>query len=73
MSVLPPTFRPGKIDFDALMDEAERRNTYGLYGVCEEQHMLCPNCGVCMKYCHDDYECHPPGYPSQLLAARRGR
>lgn len=57
-------FRLVKLDFDALMDEAERldraRRKQGLFAdfecpTCEEVHLLCPVCGVCMKYCHNDF------------------
>ncbi len=47
--------RVDKLDFDALMDEAEAEKTYGECPSCGEDHMLCPICGVCLKYCHDDY------------------
>ncbi len=46
MSVIPPTLRPGKIDFDALMDESERRELYHTCPECGDLHMLCPECGV---------------------------
>lgn len=48
------TFKLEKLDFDALYEEAKRANRFGMCPICEEEHMLCW-CGVCLKYCHDDY------------------
>jgi hypothetical protein len=53
-----------RLDFDALMDEAEQkdrdRRAKGLFAdfecpTCENVLLLCPVCGVCLKYCHNDY------------------
>ena len=51
-------FKIEKLDFNALYEEAEKENRFGLCPICEEEHMLCW-CGVCFKYCHNDY-CHEP-------------
>lgn len=44
-----------KLDFDALYEEAEQAKRFGECALCGEEHVLC-FCGVCFKYCHDDYE-----------------
>lgn len=44
-----------KLDIDALYNEAEAAGRYGPCAWCEEEHVLCW-CGLCFKYCHDDYE-----------------
>jgi hypothetical protein len=44
-----------KLDIDALYDESERAGRYGECAECGEEHVLC-FCGVCFKYCHDDYQ-----------------
>lgn len=43
-----------KLDIDALYDEAEAAGRFGVCANCDEEHVLC-FCGVCFKYCHDDY------------------
>lgn len=48
-------FKLVKIDFDALYEEAEAMGREGECPECGEVHMLCW-CGLCLKYCHDDYE-----------------
>ena len=65
--------RLDKLDFDALMDDAEKNERYGECPLCEfdgdtEPKYLCW-CGVCLKYHHDDYfhEDPVPDYPGELL------
>ena len=48
-----------KLDFDRLHDEAVEAERYGVCPTCEfngdtDEKLLCW-CGVCFKYCHDDY------------------
>jgi hypothetical protein len=43
-----------KLDIDQLYDEAEMAGRFGVCSSCDEEHVLC-FCGVCFKYCHDDY------------------
>jgi hypothetical protein len=43
-----------KLDFDKLYDEAVEADRFGVCPNCDEEHYLCW-CGVCFKYCHDDY------------------
>jgi len=57
-----------KIDFDALYDD----NNYGECVNCGETHVLCPYCGFCLKYCHDDYMCHLPYDPFDNLPSQKG-
>lgn len=38
---------------DALYDD----DNFGICSGCEEEHVLCPNCGLCLKYCHDPNYC----------------
>ena len=54
-----------KLDIDAMYEEADRLERIGICKTCEEEHVLCA-CGVCFKYCHDDYTCEYDdfdGYP----------
>ena len=44
-----------KLDIDALYDESERRGISGECLTCNNEHVLCWVCGVCFKYCHDDW------------------
>ena len=51
--------KDARLDFVALHDEAVRENRYGECPSCEGANMLLCWCGVCLKYCHNDY-CHEP-------------
>lgn len=54
-----------KLDFDKLYDEAEEAGRIGICPICEEEHVLCW-CGVCLKYCHDDYSHEPMCDPYEV-------
>lgn len=54
----PKKFELVKLDIDTLYAEAEAAGREGECALCEEWHMLCW-CGVCFKYCHDDYAHEP--------------
>jgi hypothetical protein len=47
------------IPIDELYDDGN----YGQCDLCEEYHVLCPICGFCLKYCHDDTTCGIPCWP----------
>ena len=54
-----------KLDIDTLYQEAEAAGRFGECANCGEEHVLC-FCGVCFKYCHDDYEHNEFSYPDEL-------
>lgn len=41
-----------------LIDELYDDKNYSECIDCGETHVCCPNCGLCLKYCHDPDECH---------------
>lgn len=43
-----------KLDFEKLYNEAASESRIGICNSCEEERVLCW-CGVCFKYCHNDY------------------
>jgi len=54
-------FKLVKLDIDAMYAAAEAAERIGICATCEEEHVLC-ECGVCFKYCHDDYACDYPDF-----------
>ena len=54
-----------KLNIDKLYEEAEAAGRFGECTNCGEEHVLC-FCGVCFKYCHDDYEHAESTYPDEL-------
>lgn len=44
-----------KLNFDELYAEAEAAQRIGECPICEGQERLLCFCGVCLKYCHNDY------------------
>lgn len=51
-----------KLDIDKLYDDSEARGLFDSCPTCCDAsegrcgpHVLCWICGVCFKYCHDDY------------------
>ena len=53
------TFQLVKLPIDEMYEKADREGRIGTCALCEEEHVLC-ECGVCFKYCHDDYYCDYP-------------
>lgn len=41
-----------------LIDELYDDANYQQCVECEEMHVVCPSCRLCLKYCHDADECY---------------
>ncbi len=54
-------FRLTRLDIDAMYTAAEAKGQIGICVLCEGEHVLC-DCGVCFKYCHNDYACDYPDF-----------